>query len=154
MRLTTFTDYALRVLMYTASVPAERATIADIAAAFGISQNHLMKVVHHLGRAGVLANTRGRNGGVRLAREPSAINLGEVVRSTEHGDLAAECFGGENACALKGHCVLEHTLREAVDAFYGVLDRYTLADLVVNRQALVAALRNPPRPEDRTARAC
>ena len=151
MRLTTFTDYSLRVLMYTASAPSGRATIADIAAAFGISQNHLMKVVHHLGRAGMLANTRGRNGGVRLARDASAIRLGDVVRSTERGDLAAECFGGDGDCALKGTCRLEHTLREAVDAFYAALDCYTLADLVVNRPALVTILQRPmsagaPRP--------
>ena len=153
MRLTTFTDYGLRVLMYTASAPAGRATIADIATAFGISQNHLMKVVHHLGRAGMLANARGRNGGVRLAREPSAISLGEVVRSTER-DVAAECFDGAGDCALKGACPMEHTLREAVDAFYAVLDRYTLADLVVNRPALLELLRRPPRSGDRIATAC
>ena len=143
MRLTTFSDYSLRVLMYTASAPAGRTTVADIARAFRISHNHLMKVVHHLGKAGVLANTRGRNGGVRLAREAGAINVGEVVRATEHGDLAAECFGGDNACALKGMCRLEPALREAVEAFYGVLDRYTLADLIADRSALMAVLRRP-----------
>jgi Rrf2 family nitric oxide-sensitive transcriptional repressor len=142
VRLTTFTDYSLRVLLYTAAEPAGRATIADIAKAFGISRNHLMKVVHNLGRLGVLANTRGRNGGVRLARDAAGINIGEVVRAVERSDLAAECFQSDaNTCPLKGVCRLEHTLREAVEAFYRVLDGCTLADLVANRPVLVAVLR-------------
>src|SRR5438067_2627954 len=99
MRLTRFTDYSLRVLIYTASAPAARTTIADIARAFSISHNHLMKVVHRLGRMGVLANVRGRNGGVRLARDAAASNMGKVVRATEGTDRAAECFErGGNPC--------------------------------------------------------
>jgi len=130
MRLTTFTDYSLRVLLYVAAAPEGRATIAEIARAFGISEHHLVKVVHLLGREGVLANTRGRRGGLRLARPPREINVGAVVRLTEGGDLPAECFDrATNTCVLAGGCGLQRALGEAMRSFYGVLGRYTLEDL-------------------------
>jgi len=135
VHLTTFTDYSLRVLIYVAHAPEGRATIAEVASAFGISEHHLVKVVHGLGRMGVLRNSRGRGGGLRLAGPPSGINVGRVVRATESTDVA-ECFDPEhNTCALAGRCRLEGVLHEAVDAFHAVLDRYTLADLLP-----------PPRP--------
>src|SRR5450755_3391376 len=92
MHLTTFTDYSLRVLMFVASAPEERTTIAQIARSFGISEHHLVKVVHALGKAGLLENTRGRGGGLRLAVPAAAIRVGQVVRATEGGDVPAECF--------------------------------------------------------------
>ena len=142
MRLTTFTDYSLRVLMYLAAVPGRRATIGEIARAFDVSENHLMKVVHALGKSGLLANVRGRGGGLGLARAPQAISIGAVVRATEGEAVPAECFDcAANTCDLARVCRLRGVLAEAVDAFHAVLDRYTLADLVQNRQALVRVLR-------------
>jgi Rrf2 family nitric oxide-sensitive transcriptional repressor len=130
MRLTAFTDYSLRVLMYLAAAPQERATIAEVAAAFGISQHHLVKVAHFLGQHGILANTRGRNGGLRFARPAHEISVGRVVRLTEGRDLPAECFDlRTNTCRLVGDCRLRGMLGQAVDGFYAALDRYTVADL-------------------------
>ena len=144
MRLTTFTDYSLRVLIYLAATPDGRATIAGVAEAFDISENHLIKVVHFLGKAGVLANVRGHGGGLRLAMPASAINIGAVVRATEQGDMPAECFNAEdNACPITPNCRLRGIFKEAVRAFYAVLDRYTLEDLARNRVALSKILFMP-----------
>ena len=141
MRLTTFTDYALRVLIHVASAPGGRATIAEIARAFAISEHHLVKVVHLLGREGFLANTRGRGGGLRLARPPGEIGVGRVVRATEGPDVPAECFDrARNACVLSGRCRLKGVIAEATLAFHEVLDRYTLEDLVRDRARLVSIL--------------
>src|SRR5262249_11153037 len=121
--------------------PAGRTTIAEIAKSFDISEHHLVKVVHMLGREGLLATTRGRRGGLELARPADEINVGEVVRRTEGADIPAECFDSEhNKCVLTGRCRLERTLAEALQAFYKVLDRHTLADMVANRRTLVAIL--------------
>jgi Rrf2 family transcriptional regulator, nitric oxide-sensitive transcriptional repressor len=141
MRLTTFTDYSLRVLIFLGARPEHRATIAEVATAFGISENHLVKVAHFLGKEGLLENTRGHGGGMRLATAPERINLAEVVRRTEGGDLPAECFDPEhNRCVISGGCKLRGVFHEAVNAFYAVLARYTLADLVRNRSALAKIL--------------
>lgn len=141
MKLTGFTDYSLRVLIYLAADPSRRATIAEIAASFGISEHHLNKVVHFLGKQGWLANVRGRGGGLALALPPERIVVGEVVRATEGGAQPAECFGDSpDDCSIARVCRLRGALREAVDAFNAVLDRYTLADLVGNRKSLVAVL--------------
>ncbi len=137
MRLTTFTDYSLRVMVYVAAHPEGRATIAEIARAYDISEHHLTKVVHFLGKEGYLENLRGRGGGLRLARAPSAINVGDVVKLTEGGDVPAECFEREtNCCAITADCKLKFALSDAVDAFYAALRRYTLEDVVKNRKAL------------------
>lgn len=142
MRLTSFTDYSLRVLMYLAADPDRRATIGEIAQAFDISENHLMKVVHALGKAGLLANVRGRGGGVELARAPETISIGAVVRETEGDAIPAECFDREtNTCGIVRACRLRGVLDEAVAAFHAVLDRYTLADLSQNRRAIARILR-------------
>jgi len=141
MKLTAFTDYSLRVLMYLAADPTQRATIAEIAAAFDISENHLVKVVHFLGKQGWIETLRGKGGGIQLAMAPDAINVGRVVRDTEGSALPAECFlpeGGE--CILTPVCRLKNVLAEAVKAFYFVLDKYTLADISKNRQALAKVL--------------
>lgn len=153
MRLTTFTDYCLRVLMYVAAHPEGRATIAEIAGAYAISEHHLTKVVHFLGKEGYLENLRGRGGGMRLAREPTDINVGEVVQLTEGGDVPAECFEHDtNCCAITADCKLKFALSEAVDAFYGRLRQYTLEDVVRNRKALAKVLFVAPPPK-RAARA-
>lgn len=146
MRLTTFTDYSLRVMMYVAAHPEGRATIAEIARAYDISEHHLTKVVHFLGKEGYLENLRGRGGGLRLARAPSAINVGDVVKLTEGGDVPAECFEREsNCCAITADCKLKFALSDAVDAFYAALRRYTLEDVVKNRKALGKVLfASPP----------
>lgn len=141
MRLTAFTDYSLRVLIYVAIQPRSRGTIADVARTFEISENHLTKVVHFLGKTGYLVNVRGRGGGIELARPPSAINIGDVVRHAEGPAVPAACFEEDSAlCAIARVCRLRGVLGEAVQAFYAVLDRYTLEDLVGNRPRLAKVL--------------
>jgi len=147
MRLTTFTDYTLRVLMYLALDRSRLATIPEIATAYGISQNHLMKVVHQLARAGVVESVRGKGGGLRLARAPEAIRIGEIVRATEGGAPIVECLSDDpHACRISGACRLTRVLVDGFDALYASLDRYTLADLTANRRALAAALVRAPVP--------
>lgn len=141
MKLTTFTDYSLRVLIYLAAEPGRRATIAEIASAFEVSENHLVKVVHHLGKSGWLANVRGKGGGLELAWPPVRINVGEVVRRAEGAAVVAECFADTaNHCVIAPSCRLKGVLGEAVKAFYTVLERHTLADLVTNREELATML--------------
>lgn len=141
MKLTSFTDYSLRVLIYLAAQPGQRATIAQIATAFDVSENHLVKVVHFLGRQGWLANVRGKGGGLELGAAPEKIVVGRVVRETEGTPVIAECFGESGGdCQIAPNCRLRGVLCEAVTAFYAVLDRYTLADLVNNRQQLARML--------------
>ncbi|MDA8110472.1 MAG: Rrf2 family transcriptional regulator [Betaproteobacteria bacterium] len=145
MRLTTFTDYALRVLIYLGTAPDGFATIEQIAGGYRISANHLMKVVHQLGQLGYVATVRGKGGGLRLARAPESINVGEVVRRTEDGFAIVECFEkGARNCAIAPSCVLKHALHEALDAFLEALDRYTLADLLKPRKPLAQVLRIAP----------
>jgi Rrf2 family nitric oxide-sensitive transcriptional repressor len=133
MRLTTYTDYTLRTLIYLgAHQNAERlATIGDIATAYGISENHLMKVVHGLAKQGYIETTRGKEGGMRLARAPEEINIGAVVRDAEEGLAIAECFEKDNHdCPILPACALRGVLARAMRAFFQVLDSQTLADLV------------------------
>jgi Rrf2 family nitric oxide-sensitive transcriptional repressor len=143
MKLTTFTDYGLRVLMYLAAAPDERATIAEVAAAFGVSEHHLTKVVHRLGRGGWIRTVRGHGGGFVLAAPASAIRIGAVVRDIEGRAEPAECFRADaRPCAIVADCGLRGALAEAVAAFDAALDRRTLAD-VVPRTAALVALRPP-----------
>jgi len=142
MRLTSFTDYSLRVLMYLAARPGRQATIGEIATAFGISASHLTKVVQHLGRKGWLTNVRGRGGGIGLACPAADITLGAVVRSSEAADALVECFDPRgNCCVITPVCALRGTLERALGAFYAALDRTTLADITRNRGALQRVLR-------------
>jgi Rrf2 family nitric oxide-sensitive transcriptional repressor len=137
MKLTAFTDYALRVLIYLGAAGGRRATIAQIAQAYDVSENHLVKVVHFLGKQGWLANVRGKGGGLELAMPPELIPVGNVVRQTEGQVVAAECFGEQGGdCCIAPECHLRGVLGEAITAFYAVLDRYTLADIVDNREQL------------------
>jgi Rrf2 family nitric oxide-sensitive transcriptional repressor len=145
MKLTTFTDYSLRVLIFVATAPEGRATIAEVAKAFDISENHLVKVVHLLGREGLLTNTRGRGGGLALARPPREIKVGALVQLTEGESVPAECFREDGHCAIGRVCRLAGVLQAAEAAFYRVLDGHTLADLVDNRRALVSVLHLHPR---------
>jgi Rrf2 family nitric oxide-sensitive transcriptional repressor len=140
MKLATFTDYSLRVLMYLAAKPGERATIAQIAQAFDVSEHHLVKVVHALGRAGWLTNTRGKGGGLELAVAAADITVGEVVREAEGQPHLAECFEEHNACLITADCRLKDVLSDALKAFYAVLDDCTIADIVKNRQQLAKVL--------------
>jgi Rrf2 family transcriptional regulator, nitric oxide-sensitive transcriptional repressor len=126
MRLTAFTDYTLRTLICLAV--RGQSTIAEISSLYGISEAHLTKVIHQLGLAGDIETTRGRNGGLRLARSPEHISVGDVVRRTEELALVTCLDGG--ACLIAPACVLQAVLKEALAAFLAVLDRYTIADLV------------------------
>jgi Rrf2 family nitric oxide-sensitive transcriptional repressor len=145
MRLTVYTDFSLRVLMYVALRDEGLSTIGEIARSYGISKNHLMKVVQALGAAGYLETVRGKRGGLRLARAPETIGLGEVVRRTEPDMALVPCFeGGEALCAITPACKLRSALHEARAAFLKVLDAYTLADLVQNQTALKALLNAGP----------
>jgi Rrf2 family nitric oxide-sensitive transcriptional repressor len=141
MRLTKHTDYSLRVLVYLGVRPERVATIDEVAEAYAISRNHLMKVVHRLATRGLIETQRGRNGGFRLARDPSAIRLGSVVRMTEPDFAVVECMDPRgNGCTIDGSCLLRGVLEDATDAWFGVLDRYTLADLIEPRGRLVDLL--------------
>lgn len=131
MRLTDYTDYALRVLMYIGARPGRLVTIQEIADNHGISKNHLTKVVHRLGVAGLVTTMRGRTGGICLARAPSSITLGAVVRMTEPDFTMVECFDEtRNTCTLSPTCVLKHALGRATSAYLQELDRMTLADVL------------------------
>jgi Rrf2 family nitric oxide-sensitive transcriptional repressor len=142
MRITQHSDYALRVLIYAGGNSSRLVTIAEIAARFAVSRTHLMKVVNQLVRAGFLTGQRGKGGGLRLARRPEDIRVGDVLRATESDLRLVECFGRPGACLLDPDCRLKHAFGEALDAFLAVLDRYTLADLVANptTRRLVAQL--------------
>lgn len=136
MRLQTYTDYALRTLIYLARVAPAKATIDEIAGAYGISRNHLMKIVHDLAGTGELETVRGRGGGVYLNRDPAEINVGELARRCERTSALVECFGEGNRCCITSACVLRTALADAREAFFQVLDGYTLADLVRPGHAL------------------
>jgi Rrf2 family nitric oxide-sensitive transcriptional repressor len=145
VRLTVYTDYALRLLMYLALKDDRLATINDVAESYGISRNHLMKVAHQLGVAGYVETVRGRGGGLRLARSPAAIGLGDVIRRTEPDTSLVPCFKPVDApCAIRRCCVLQRALEKARLAFFEVLDGYTLDDLVKPRMHLQQLLAIAP----------
>lgn len=141
MRLTSMTDYALRLLMYLAQQPGRLCTIAEVATAHGISEAHLMKITHQLALAGWIETVRGKGGGMRLARAPAAINLGAVVRSMESDFQLVECFGPSNACVITRQCRLTSVLQGALGQFMAHLDAHSLADLLP-----------PPAPARKTTR--
>ncbi|HEX4507897.1 MAG TPA: Rrf2 family transcriptional regulator [Alphaproteobacteria bacterium] len=132
MRLTRYTDYAMRVLLYLGTRPGKICSIAEIARTYGVSQNHLMKVVNDLANAGYVASLRGRSGGLRLGRPAGEINIGEVVRHTEEGFDLVDCA----TCFIAPACGLNCVLAEALAAFMAVLDGYTLADLIARRDGI------------------
>ena len=135
MRLTLYTDYSLRVLIFLASKPKEElSNIKEIADAYSISKNHLMKVVHQLTLKGYIESVRGKNGGLRLHRRPEDINIGVLVRETEQDMNLVECFSSDNQCCITPVCGLKNILAEALRAFLNTLDQYTLADILTERQ--------------------
>jgi Rrf2 family nitric oxide-sensitive transcriptional repressor len=149
MRLTTFSDYAIRVLILAASTPDRNVTVEDAARLYGVSAAHLKKVVRALTRAQFLEGTRGRGGGFRLAQPPESIRLGQVIRHTEPDFALVECFRPDNECRITGICQLPPILKESMDAMLAVLDRYTLADIVIGPDQVAArlGLEVPTRPE-------
>ncbi|WP_395716181.1 Rrf2 family transcriptional regulator [Prosthecobacter sp.] len=130
MRLSLFTDYSLRVLMF-AALKAEAFSLSEVAEAYDISRHHLVKVVNYLAKLGYLETRRGRGGGIALGMKPQDIRIGMVVRRTEDSPFIVECFDkNHNTCAINGSCRLKGVLAQAVNAFYETLDRHTLCDLV------------------------
>ena len=145
MQLTYYSDYSMRVLMYLAIRCDCIANISEIAERYGISRNHLVKVVHNLSRGGFIKTYRGKGGGIELARDPGRINIGEVVRYTEGPLKPVECFDVErNRCVIANVCGLAEVIAEACDSFFTTLDRYTLADLVKRRERLSKILASRP----------
>jgi len=140
MQLTLYTDYSMRMLLYLGVM--EDGTIAEIAQNFQISRNHLVKVAHHLGKAGYVHTMRGRSGGLKLARPPEQIRIGDVVRDMEPHFKMAACFTQQlSTCTIAGGCRLKDLLAEAQHAFLAVLDRHTLADLLEDKELLLVLLR-------------
>jgi len=130
MKLTAFTDYSLRLLMYVAVNDERLVSIREVAEVFDISRNHLMKIVHELGKGGYLQTVRGKNGGFRLGKPARDINLGALVRYTEDDLSVVECFDDkESQCKIIELCMLAGILQMALDSFFDVLDRHTLEDL-------------------------
>jgi len=139
MQLTLYSDYALRALLYLAV--AEESNISEVAESYGISRNHLVKVVHHLAKVGLIESQRGRGGGIRLARAAEDVTVGEVVRLCEPHFHLVECFDkAHNRCVISPVCRLQGVLGEAHRAFFNVLDGYTLRDVAGNSEALVQLL--------------
>ncbi len=133
MRLTDYTDYTLRTLIYLGLHPDELVTVRQISDAYGISNSHMTKVVHQLGQSGLVQTTRGRGGGLQLAVDPAQIGIGDVVRATEPDFHMVECFDkGSNDCVLAPACELKAALRRATEAWLAVLDELTLADLLAH----------------------
>lgn len=146
MRLSLFTDYSLRVLMF-AALKDEPFSLSEASEAYAISRNHLVKVVNHLAKLGYLETKRGRGGGIELAMKPEDIYIGLLVRRTETNPVVVECFDPKtNTCPLNGMCRLKSVLADGVNAFYASLDRYTLRDLVsgAERKKMTAKLLKAP----------
>jgi Rrf2 family nitric oxide-sensitive transcriptional repressor len=150
MHLTTYTDYSLRVLIYLGVRSDELVTIRQISDHYGISNNHLLKVVHQLGLQGFIETVRGRNGGLRLARPASQIVIGDVVRKMEQDMALVHCFASNGTaergtdCKIVSACVLKGVLNKALLAFLEVLDQHTLAELVVPKAKLAELLMAEP----------
>lgn len=141
MQLSAYSDYSVRVLMYAALRRPARVTVDEVAQTFGISRHHLVKVVHDLGRNGYLRTWRGAGGGFTLGRPPEAIRLGAIVRLGEETDTVIDCVDRpRRPCRLVPVCRLKGVLDEAAAAFFAVLDRYTLADLVKHPTRMLAVL--------------
>lgn len=140
MRLTLYTDYSLRVLLYLGVKGKEyQATIQEIADTYNISKNHLMKVTYQLGKLDLIETVRGRGGGIRLAHDPKDINIGAVVRQTEEDFHLVECFNpSNNLCKISPECQLKNALYEALQAYLAVLDGYTLDQFILSKEKLLA----------------
>ncbi|MBO0503240.1 Rrf2 family transcriptional regulator [Aeromonas veronii] len=135
MRLTSYTDFGLRALLYLATLPeGELSSVAKVSALYGVSRNHMVKVVNQLVKLGYLQSQRGKNGGIRMACDPATINIGQVIRALEGNLDGIDC--GSPACHIVSVCLLKSALKEAMDAFLAVMDSYTLHDLLANRDEL------------------
>jgi Rrf2 family nitric oxide-sensitive transcriptional repressor len=134
MRLTLFSDYSLRMLMFTHAAGDRLVTIEEMAEAYGISRAHLMKVATALTRTGYLTAVRGRSGGLTLAKPAEEIVLGDVVRDTEPDFALVECFAPDNQCVITRCCSLQGVLREALDQFMSLLDRHTLSSITLRQK--------------------
>ena len=131
MQLTSYTDYSLRALLYIADRPERLVTVSEIAEHYNVSRNHMVKVVHNLGANGYIQTVRGKSGGVRLAKKPEEIQISEIVLLTEPHMNIQECFSPEtSSCPLVGDCRLMGVFMEANQSFMGVLEKYTLADML------------------------
>lgn len=136
MRLTSFTDYGLRMLMRMASAPNRAFSVADLADEFGLSRNHLAKIMQRLAQAGVVETRRGGGGGAILARPAHEIRLGDLIGVLEEGQPLVECFAADGgACTIDGHCRLKARLRAAERAFLANMDQSTLADIALEPEA-------------------
>jgi Rrf2 family nitric oxide-sensitive transcriptional repressor len=135
MNVTRFTDYSMRVLIYLTVNNSDLVTIKEIAQSYDISKNHLMKVVQELNHKGYITAIRGKHGGLKLAKAPRDINIGEVIRSIEQGSQLVECFGENNVCVITPACQLKTILAQALEQFFLKLDEFTLADLVNEQES-------------------
>ncbi|MDX1456679.1 MAG: Rrf2 family transcriptional regulator [Marinobacter sp.] len=134
MHITRYTDYSLRVLIYLSLQKDQLVTIQEISDSYQISKNHLMKVVHQLNKKGYIETIRGKNGGMRLLMAPEDINIGVFVRETEQDLELVECFSPGSQCAITPVCGLKGIFSEALQAFLATLDKYTLADILPDKQ--------------------
>ena len=145
MKLSLFSDYSLRTLMF-AALKDDLFQLDEVTTAYGISRNHLAKIVHQLGKLSYLETQRGRGGGIRLARKPEDVRIGKLVRETENQSVLVECFdSATNTCPISTSCVLKGLLAEAMQSFYESLDRHTLLDLISgpHRQRMRKTLLSP-----------
>lgn len=141
MRMTQHTDYALRMLIYLATRSGDACTVSDVADAYGLSRNHLLKVALNLKNMGLVETTRGRAGGIALACPPERINLGRLVRRMEDDFALVECLKTDGGhCVITPACRLKDVVREALDAYLAVFDKYSLADLTANMDILARLL--------------
>ncbi len=145
MKLTQYSDLGLRLMMYLALRHKDSATIQETSERFNVSKNHMVKISHQLTRKGLIVSTRGRNGGIRLARAPEAISVEEILLATEDNFNLVECFDAkQNRCVISGACKLSSVLDAALAAFFAVLRQSSLADLVTNDAALESMLLSFP----------
>lgn len=133
MQLTLFTDYALRSLIFLAARPDENSSVKEIAEHYGISRNHLVKVVHKMSTLGLIESSKGKGGGIKLAHDPAIMRLGEIIQKMENMEIV-ECFNRDrNTCRISEVCRLKHYLFEASSSFLQTLNKYTLADAALNK---------------------
>lgn len=140
MRLSSFSDYSLRVLIYLAVKGENLSTVAEIADKYQISKNHLVKVVHNLSSIGMIESFKGKGGGILLTISPERINIGKLIKDLESDSKLVECFGEDGQCVIKPTCKLKGILKTAERRFYEALSEFTLADIVSNKQKLKESL--------------
>lgn len=138
MQLTLFTDYALRSLIFLAAKPHENSSVKEIAEHYGISRNHLVKVVHKMSTLGLVESSKGKGGGIKLAHDPATMRLGDIVKKMENMEIV-ECFNRDlNTCRISEICRLKHVMHEAAQNFIKTLNNYTLKDVAANKRELNA----------------